>query len=116
MIWHGLLRGLMTQKARMNGFVGHLCAHNLYANLARSTSWGLWDEWDDTALQTQDSKFEHRWSEAEHGLSVTEVPHDNKYLQVSEELKRFVSLKLECKKGDEPAISIAIIVDTMTYL
>ena len=45
-----------------------------------------WDEWDDTALQTQDSKFELRWSEAEHGLSVTEVPHNIKYLQGSEEL------------------------------
>ena len=48
-------------------------------NLARN-------EWDDTALQTQDSKFELRWSEGEHGLSVTEVPQNIKYLQVSEEL------------------------------
>ena len=35
-------------------------------NWARRTSWGWWDEWDDTVLQTQDSKFEHWRSEAEH--------------------------------------------------
>ena len=32
----------------------------------RLNSWGWWDEWDDTALQTQDSKFEPWGSEAEH--------------------------------------------------
>ena len=31
-------------------------------NWARRTSWGWWDEWDDTALLTQDSKFEPWWS------------------------------------------------------
>ena len=35
-------------------------------NWARRTSWGWWDEWDDTALQTQDSKFKPWRSEAEH--------------------------------------------------
>ena len=35
-------------------------------NWARGTSWGLWDEWDDTALQTQDSKFKPWRSEVEH--------------------------------------------------
>ena len=30
---------------------------------------GGWDEWDDTALQTQDSKFEPWWSDAEHATS-----------------------------------------------
>ena len=33
------------------------------------TSWGWWDEWDDTALQTQDSKFKPWRSEAEHATS-----------------------------------------------
>ena len=30
------------------------------------TPWGWWDEWDDTALQTRDSKFKPWRSEAEH--------------------------------------------------
>ena len=38
-------------------------------NWARRTSWGWWDEWDDTVLQTQDSKFEPLRSEAEHATS-----------------------------------------------
>ena len=38
-------------------------------NWARGTSWGWWDEWDDTALQTQDSKFKPWRSEAEHATS-----------------------------------------------
>ena len=38
-------------------------------NWARRTSWGWWDEWDDTVLQTQDSKFEPWRSEAEHTTS-----------------------------------------------
>ena len=51
----------------MNRASGHLCAHRL--NWARRTSWGWWDDWDDTVLQTQDSKFEPWRSEAEHGTS-----------------------------------------------
>ena len=38
-------------------------------NWARRTSWGWWDEWDDTVLQTQYSKFEPWRSEAEHTTS-----------------------------------------------
>ena len=38
------------------GFKPPLCTYRL--NWARRTSWGWWDEWDDTALQTRDSKFE----------------------------------------------------------
>ena len=37
-------------------------------NWARITFWGWWDEWDDTALQTHDSKFELWRSEAEHAI------------------------------------------------
>ena len=38
-------------------------------NWARRTSWGWWDEWDDTALQTQDSKFKPWSSDAEYSTS-----------------------------------------------
>ena len=38
-------------------------------NWARRTSWGWWDEWADTALQTEDSKLEPWRSEAEHATS-----------------------------------------------
>ena len=50
----------------MNRALGHLCAHK---NWARRTSWGWWDDWDDTVLQTLDSKFEPWQSEAEHATS-----------------------------------------------
>ena len=45
------------------GFRPPLCTYRL--NWARRTSWGWWDDWDDTVLQTQDSKFEPWRSEAE---------------------------------------------------
>ena len=52
----------------MNRALGHfLCTYRL--NWARRTSWGWWDDWDDTVLQTQDSKFEPWRSEAEHATS-----------------------------------------------
>ena len=52
----------------MNRALGHLlCTYSL--NWARITSWGWWDDWDDTVLQTQDSKFEPWRSEAEHATS-----------------------------------------------
>ena len=44
-----------------------LCTYRL--NWARRTSWGWWDDWDDTVLQTQDSKFEPWRPEAEHPTS-----------------------------------------------
>ena len=43
------------------------CTYRL--NWARRTSWGWWDDWDDTVLQTQESKFEPWRSEAEHATS-----------------------------------------------
>ena len=43
--------------------------NTLPANWVRRNSWGWWDEWDDTVLQTQDSKFEPWRSEAEHATS-----------------------------------------------
>ena len=50
-----------------SGFMPPLCTYRL--NWARRTSWGCWDDWDDTVLQTQDSKFEPWRSEAEHATS-----------------------------------------------
>ena len=50
-----------------SGFRPPLCTYRL--NWARRTSWGWWDDWDDTVLQTQDSKFEPWRSEAEHTTS-----------------------------------------------
>ena len=49
------------------GFRPPLCTYRL--NWARRTSWGWWDDWDDTVLQIQDSKFEPWRSEAEHATS-----------------------------------------------
>ena len=60
-----------TDKAKMkwneSGFRPPLCTYRL--NWARRTSWGWWDDWDDTVLQTQDSKFEPWRSEVEHATS-----------------------------------------------
>ena len=50
-----------------SGFRPPLCTYRL--NWARRTSWGWWDDWDDTVLQTQDSKSEPWRSEAEHATS-----------------------------------------------
>ena len=52
-----------------SGFRPLLCTYKL--NWARRTSWGWWDDWDDTALQTQDSKFKPWRSEAEQATSRT---------------------------------------------
>ena len=50
-----------------SGFRPPLCTYRL--DWARRTSWGWWDDWDDTVLQTQDSKFEPWRSEAENATS-----------------------------------------------
>ena len=50
-----------------SGFRPPLCTY--WLNWARRTSWGWWNDWDDTALQTQDSKFEPWRSEAVHATS-----------------------------------------------
>ena len=58
---------LDPSKWNESGFRPPLCTYRL--NWARRTSWGWWDDWDDTVLQTQDSKFEPWRSEAEHATS-----------------------------------------------
>ena len=44
-----------------------LCTYGL--NWTRRTSWGWWGEWEDFALQTQDSKFKPWRSEGKHATS-----------------------------------------------
>ena len=61
------VRWQMKMKWNESGFRPPLCTYRL--NWARRTSWGWWDDWDDTVLQTQDSKFEPWRSEAEHATS-----------------------------------------------
>ena len=65
--FHGNFRSKNGMKWNESGFRPPLCTYRL--NLARRTSWGWWDDWDDTVLQTQDSKFEPWRSEAEHATS-----------------------------------------------
>ena len=60
-------RKTIILKWNESGFRPPLCTYRL--NWARRTSWGWWDDWDDTVLQTQDSKFEPWRSEAEHATS-----------------------------------------------
>ena len=62
-------RFLLINEMKWNelGFRPPLCTYRL--NWARRTSWGWWDDWDDTVLQTQDSKLEPWRSEAEHATS-----------------------------------------------
>ena len=55
---------LKKMKWNESGFRPALCTYRL--NWARRTSWGWCDDWDDTVLLTQDSKFEPWRSEAEH--------------------------------------------------
>ena len=57
----------VQKKWNESGFRPPLCTYRL--NWARRTSWGWWDDWDGTVLQTQDSKFEPWRSEAEHATS-----------------------------------------------
>ena len=56
-----------------------LCTYRL--NWARITSWGWWNEWDDTALHP-DTGFEIQtlevWGRTRY-LSVTEVPHNTEF-------------------------------------
>ena len=56
-----------VMKCNKSGFRPLLCTYRI--NWARRTSRGWWDDWDDTVLQTQDSKFEPWRSEAEHATS-----------------------------------------------
>ena len=65
--WLWYISQIRKIKWNESGFRPLLCTCRL--NWARRTSWGWWDEWDDTALQTQHSKFEPWRSEVEHATS-----------------------------------------------
>ena len=76
--WYNVLRselephyicGLTSMEMKWNesGFRPPLCTYRL--NWARRTSWGWWDDWDDTVLLTQNSKCEPCRSEAEHATA-----------------------------------------------
>ena len=69
-------RSIATKRAQLtryegkwneSGFRPSLSTYRL--NWAWRISWGWWDDWDDTVLQTQNSKFELWRSEAEHATS-----------------------------------------------
>ena len=81
----------------MNGVLGHLSTCRL--NWAGITCWGWWDEWDDTAPQTQNSKFEPWRSEAGYATSrARRLPTIfNLYEWTGK--KQFVSLKLQGQSG-----------------
>ena len=64
-----LIKTLRNLQGKWNesGFRPLLCTYRL--NWARRNLWGWWDDWDDTVLQTQDSKFGPWRSEAERATS-----------------------------------------------
>ena len=62
-----------VKKWNESSFRPPLCTYRL--NWARRTFWGWWDDWDDSVLQTQDSKFEPWRSEAEHATSRSRRLH-----------------------------------------
>ena len=75
LVAHVLSTGLKNlEKWNESGFRPPLCTYRL--NWARRTSRGWWDDWDDTVLQTQDSKFEPGRARY---LSVTEAPHNTNF-------------------------------------
>ena len=76
------------------GFRPLLCTYRL--NWARRTSWGWWD---DTPLQTQNSRFESRRSEVEHATSRSRKLDTILNLYAWTGKKHFVSLKLEGESG-----------------
>ena len=63
------MKSFLPVKMKWNesGFRPPMCTYRL--NWARRTSWAWWDDWDDTVLQTQVSKFEPWRSEAEYATS-----------------------------------------------
>ena len=94
----------------MDGVLGQICAHICLTGpgeppedgeIKENRIWFYfpwWDEWDDTALQTQDSKFEPCRSEAEHATSRSWRLPTILYLNEWAGKKHFVSLKLEDKQ------------------
>ena len=96
--------GLSNMKWNEWGLRPPLCTCRL--NWARRTSWWWWDEWDDTAFQTQDSKFKPWRSEAEIATSRSRrLPTIlNIYEWVGK--KHLFLWNLNARAGFEPAISV----------
>ena len=88
---------LLNKKRNEWGFRPPLSTYRL--NWVRRTSWGWQDKWDDTALLTHDSKFDHGTSLTEHATSRSRrLPTIlNVYEWVVK--KHFVSLELEGQNG-----------------
>ena len=84
------------------GFRPPLCTCRL--NWTRRTSWGWRDEWDDTAIQTQDSKFEPCRSEAVYATSRSRRLPTILNLYEWAGKKQFF-FKLKARAGHAPAIS-----------
>ena len=81
-----------------SGFRPLLCTYRL--NWARRTSWGWWDDWDDTVLQTQDSKFEPWRSEAEHATSRSRrLPTILTFWSIRKSLTGFIEERAELPPG-----------------
>ena len=82
---------------KWGGFRSHLCIYRL--NWTMRIPWGWWDEWGDTALQIQDSKFKPWRSEVEHAFPTI--------LNLYEwaEKKHFVSLKIVRHRGGRARLS-----------
>ena len=62
-----MLPRIALQEKKRIGIRPLLCTYRL--NWARRTPWRWWNEWDDTALQTQDLKLKPWRSDAEHATS-----------------------------------------------
>ena len=92
-------RACSVFKWNESGFRPLLCTYSL--NWVRRTSWGWWDDWDDTVLQTQDSKFKPWRSEAEHATSRSQRLPTILSFTSGWGRNIFVSFKLP-KPGKEP--------------
>ena len=87
-------------KLNESGFRSPLCTYRL--NWTRRTSWEWWDDWDDTVLQTQDSKFEPWWSETEHATSRSRRLSTILTFTRGWRRNNFVSFKPPPRPGTEP--------------
>ena len=87
----------LCRQIKWMGFRPYMCTCRI--NWARKTPWGWWDEWDDTALQTHDSKFEPWRFEAEHSTSRPRRLPTISNLYEWAVKKHFVSLKFEGQSG-----------------
>ena len=73
-------------------------------NWAKRTSWGWWDEWNDTALQTLEIRAFAVWGRARY-TSVTEALHNIESLRVREE-ETFFSLNFAGQNGPHSGLRV----------